>query len=670
MKELRKKLWAKLLAAVLLFLLLTAVLTSAALTVVLAKHGAYDGGTAEGYAQGYVNDEADLVTGRILSIETTDVGIYLSDELAEEFDGQEPSNFAFVVTSATGTPIYTYGDTGSFLYEKSWSIERARYGEIWTRTGIYATQEQLEQTIAQMEAQGSNIVSYVWNETTQLATIQYHPRQIMDVIKVTGGLDASFPQRDNVFYIYRVLHFGTPLRYWLIAIAAVGALCSLLLAVFLCSGAGRRTGDDELHETFLDRMPLGCYFLLTALLGFIPRWLVRMGEHHYSCHTAVAIAALILALIVSVVLLLGLLLTLCTRLKQRGWWRNTLIYRVLRPAAKALWRGLCALWRNLPLYWKSGIVWLVLCVVEGLAFWERLPVVWLLEKLLLTPLLIACIIFLRRLQRGAESISGGDYSYQIDVSHMPQLLREHGQQLNHIGDGLQHAVEECMRSERMKAELITNVSHDIKTPLTSIINYVDLLKKEGLTSENAPEYLDVLDRQTARLKKLTEDLIEASKASTGNVSVLLEATDLNVVLSQALGEYENRLERAKLEVVTKLTDTPAMAQADGKLLWRIFDNLLGNICKYAMPGTRVYLRTYCSGDKVLAEFKNISAQELDIAPEELMERFVRGDASRNTEGSGLGLSIASSFAELQGGALRLSVDGDLFKATVVLNTIQ
>ncbi len=670
MKELRKKLWAKILAAVLLFLLLTAALTSAALTVVLAKCGAYDGGTAESYAQGYVNDEADLVTGRILSIETTDVGIYLSDELAGEFDGQEPSNFAFVVTSATGTPIYTYGDTGSFLYEKSWSIERTRYGEIWTRTGIYATQEQLEQTIAQMEAQGSNIVSYVWNETTQLATIQYQPRQIMDVIKVTGGLDASFPQRDNVFYIYRVLQFGTPLRYWLIAIAAVGALCSLLLAVFLCSGAGRRAGDDELHETLLDRMPLGCYFLLTALLGLIPRWLVRMGEHHYSCHTAAAIAALILALIVSVVLLLGLLLTVCTRLKQRGWWRNTLIYLVFRPAAKAIWRGLCALWRYLPLYWKSGIVWLVLCIIEGIAFLDRAPVVWLLEKLLLTPVFIACIIFLRRLQRGAESISGGDYSYQIDVSHMPQLLREHGQQLNHIGDGLQHAVEECMRSERMKAELITNVSHDIKTPLTSIINYVDLLKKEGLTSENAPEYLDVLDRQTARLKKLTEDLIEASKASTGNVSVLLEATDLNVVLSQALGEYENRLERAKLEVVAKLTDTPAMAQADGKLLWRIFDNLLGNICKYAMPGTRVYLRTDCSGDKVLAEFKNISAQELDIAPEELMERFVRGDASRNTEGSGLGLSIASSFAELQGGALQLSVDGDLFKATVVLNAIQ
>lgn len=662
MKELRKKLWAKLLAAVLLFLLLTAVLTSAALTVVLAKHGAYDGGTAEGYAQGYVNDEADLVTGRILSIETTDVGIYLSDELAEEFDGQEPSNFAFVVTSATGTPIYTYGDTGSFLYEKSWSIERARYGEIWTRTGIYATQEQLEQTIAQMEAQGSNIVSYVWNETTQLATIQYQPRQIMDVIKVTGGLDASFPQRDNVFYIYRVLQFGMPLRYWLIAIAAVGALCSLLLAVFLCSGAGRRAGDDELHETFLDRMPLGCYFLLTALLGLIPRWLVRMGEHHYSCHTAVAIAALILALIVSVVLLLGLLLTLCTRLKQRGWWRNTLIYRVLRPAAKALWRGLCALWRNLPLYWKSGIVWLVLCVVEGLAFWERLPVVWLLEKLLLTPLFIACIIFLRRLQRGAESISGGDYRYQIDVSHMPQLLREHGQQLNHIGDGLQHAVEECMRSERMKAELITNVSHDIKTPLTSIINYVDLMEKEEIDNPKVQEYLEVLDRQSARLKKLIEDLMEASKASTGNIKVELEECDATVMLTQVVGEFEDRAKKNDLDIVVSSPEPPANIMADGRHLWRVIDNLMSNICKYAQPGTRVYIDLEKYNGMVIMTFRNTSRYQLNISSEELMERFVRGDSSRNTEGSGLGLSIAQSLTALMGGNFAIQIDGDLFKA--------
>ena len=666
MKTLRKKLWAKLLAAVLLFVFLTAALAAAVLTLVLARYGVYSGGGMDAYCESYVSERADEITGRVLSLEATDRGIYLNDELAEEFDGQEPSNFAFTVSSATGTEIYTYGSTDHLLYAKTWSIERTSNSQHLTRTTKYASEEALDRAIAAMEANGNHIVIYTWDPDTKLATIKYQRSMVVDVLKVTGGLDAAFPESDNVYYVYHVLKFGTPLRVALPIFAAAGLLCAITLAIFLCSGAGRRTGDDELHETFLDRMPLGCYFLLTALLALIPRWLLRMAQSHDTCHPVWAIAALILALLVSVVLLLGLLLTLCIRLKQRGWWRNTLIYRVLRPACKRLWHGLCALWRYLPLYWKSGIVWLVLCLIEGVAFAERIPLLWIAEKILLTPALIACVIFLRRLQKGAERIGSGDLDYQIDVSHMPHLMRRHGEQLNHISDGLQHAVEEQMRSERMKAELITNVSHDIKTPLTSIVSYVDLLKKDGLQSEKAPEYLEVLDRQSARLKKLTEDLIDASKASTGNVKVQLESADLNVVLSQALGDYESRLEQAKLEPVVKLTDAPAEVWADGKLLWRVFDNLLGNICKYALPNTRVYFRTGVDGAAAFAEFKNISAQALDIAPEELMERFVRGDASRSTEGSGLGLSIAQSLMELQGGELRLTVDGDLFKATVKL----
>lgn len=666
MKTLRKKLWAKLLAAALLFVFLTAALASAVLTLVLARYGVYSGAGTDAYCESYVSERADEITGRILSLETSDTGIYLKDELAGEFDGQEPSNFAFTVASATGTSIYSYGSTDDLTYEKSWSVERTRYGEEQTRITCYSSQEAVDQALVAMELNGSRILSCSWDAGTKLAIISYQQGRIAEVLKLTGGIDASFPVQDNVFYVCRILQFGTPLRIALPVLAGVGLLLSVALLVFLGSGAGRRAGDDELHETFLDRMPLGCYFLLTALLALIPRWLLRMAQSHDTCHPVWAIAALILALLVSVVLLLGLLLTLCIRLKQRGWWRNTLIYRVLRPACKRLWHGLCALWRYLPLYWKSGIVWLVLCLIEGVAFAERIPLLWIAEKVLLTPALIACVIFLRRLQKGAERIGSGDLDYQIDVSHMPHLMRRHGEQLNHISDGLQHAVEEQMRSERMKAELITNVSHDIKTPLTSIVSYVDLLKKDGLQSEKAPEYLEVLDRQSARLKKLTEDLIDASKASTGNVKVQLESADLNVVLSQALGEYESRLEQAKLEPVVKLTDAPAEVWADGKLLWRVFDNLLGNICKYALPNTRVYFRTGVDGAAAFAEFKNISAQALDIAPEELMERFVRGDASRSTEGSGLGLSIAQSLMELQGGELRLAVDGDLFKATVKL----
>ena len=217
----------------------------------------------------------------------------------------------------------------------------------------------------------------------------------------------------------------------------------------------------------------------------------------------------------------------------------------------------------------------------------------------------------------------------------------------------------------MKTELITNVSHDIKTPLTSIVNYVDLLSKEDIQPEKAKEYVVVLGRQSARLKKLTEDLVEASKASSGSMAVHLAATDVNVLLSQMAGEYVERLEAAQLEPVFKPDPAQPKIQADGKLLSRVLGNLFSNICKYAMPGTRVYFESAVENGVVAMRFKNISRYELDIPAEELMARFVRGDRSRHTEGSGLGLSIAQSLTELQGGTFRVAVDGDLFKAELI-----
>ena len=221
-----------------------------------------------------------------------------------------------------------------------------------------------------------------------------------------------------------------------------------------------------------------------------------------------------------------------------------------------------------------------------------------------------------------------------------------------------------MKSERTKTELITNVSHDIKTPLTSIVNYVDLLKGLEIENECAKEYLDVLDRQSQRLRKLTEDLVEASKASAGSIPMELERTDAELLLTQALGEYEDRFRELQLEPVSRLSAGNTTIMADGKLLWRVFDNLLSNICKYSLPGTRVYLNTEVQNGYITVSFKNISRYALDISSEELMERFVRGDASRSTEGSGLGLSIARSLTTLQGGTFQISIDGDLFRADI------
>lgn len=240
-------------------------------------------------------------------------------------------------------------------------------------------------------------------------------------------------------------------------------------------------------------------------------------------------------------------------------------------------------------------------------------------------------------------------------------FKKHGENLNRIGEGIARAVDERTKSERFKTELITNVSHDIKTPLTSIINYVDLLEKEELENPPAREYVEVLNRQSHRLKKLIEDLMEASKASTGNLAVNMECCEAGVFLMQVLGEYEEKIGLANLELVTRTAEEPIYIMVDGRHFWRVIDNLMSNVCKYAQPGTRVYIDLLATTTEVCFIFRNTSKYQLNITGEELMERFVRGDSSRNTEGSGLGLNIAKSLTELMGGKLVLVIDGDLFK---------
>jgi signal transduction histidine kinase len=359
------------------------------------------------------------------------------------------------------------------------------------------------------------------------------------------------------------------------------------------------------------------------------------------------------------------ILNLCVRKKTHTLVSSSLIHRF----GKTLVHLAGQLVRYLPLLWKVAIAYGILCLLElfglYLFFWGEsgLYVLWFLEKLVLGALVAYVALAFHRLKCGAEAIAAGDYNTQVDEKHLVLDFKDTAETLNHIQDGMSAAVDSRMKSERLKTELITNVSHDLKTPLTSIVSYVDLLKQEPVGSPAAGEYLEVLDRQSARLKKLIEDLVEASKASTGNITVQAEALDLSLLLGQALGEYNERLLVAQLSPVIKAPETPVTVFADGRLLWRIFDNLLGNAVKYALPGTRLYV-TVTADTQATVTFRNISREPLDVSADELMERFVRGDSSRHTEGSGLGLSIARSLSESMGGTFQLSLDGDLFKATV------
>ena len=268
------------------------------------------------------------------------------------------------------------------------------------------------------------------------------------------------------------------------------------------------------------------------------------------------------------------------------------------------------------------------------------------------------------LLESAKRMSKGDLDTQVDDRMLIGGFREFAERLNDLAGVAVIAAQKQLKSERMKTELITNVSHDIKTPLTSIINYVDLLQKPH-TEDQQAQYLEVLDRQSQRLKKLIDDLMEMSKASTGNMSVDIETVDAAEAVNQALGEFADKLERAQLMPVFRQPEEQVLMLADGRLVWRIMSNLLGNAVKYALPGTRIYLDLLQMDGKVVISMKNISREELNVHADELMERFVRGDASRNTEGSGLGLNIAQSLMELQKGQLQILVDGDLFKVTLI-----
>lgn len=509
-------------------------------------------------------------------------------------------------------------------------------------------------------------------------------------IVVTLTANPSLPKEDEYALIYHQAEQLYDNRNVIPVICCTGTILALLCFIFLLCSAGHKNGREGITPSAIHEIHLDVYTVVVAVGAFTGLYLAF--EWIGMNPGMINLIVLVVLFAAEVIWCTLYFMELAIRLKMGKWWQNTILYRVFRffgRFCKRVFRGIVKLIRGIPMVWRTALLCLAVCVAEffGLILFYNDRVVllffWAIEKFILCGAITFVALMCKELQEGSEALADGDLNYKLDTSHMVLSFKEHGENLNSIGEGISAAVEQRMKSEHLKTELITNVSHDIKTPLTSIINYADLIGKEvsgdvkdtgdGAGTETAQEreqhiseYAEVLLRQSQKLKKLLDDLLEASKATTGNLEVHPEVCDVSVLLSQAVGEYEQRFSEKKLETIVKQPEETVKVMADGRHLWRVFDNLLNNIYKYAQAGSRVYLNVEHDGQNANIIFRNMSAYPLEMSPEELEERFTRGDRSRHMEGNGLGLSIAKSLTELQKGDMEIVTDGDLFKVVITL----
>ena len=442
----------------------------------------------------------------------------------------------------------------------------------------------------------------------------------------------------------------------------IAGITALACFVFLICSAAHRSGTEDCVLLRQDKMPYDLYLPSAILLGTgLCAMLVECVAYELNTVKAVA-AALIMACLAGV--FMALCMTTAARIKTGTLFKNTLISRLCTGVGM----GASSMLSSISGAWRFSLAFAGYLLINALLSYRFFTRGGFLAFLLLIAvnggalyLLLNMIRQMRTLSAAGQAMANGDLSYCVDTSDMKREFREHGENLNSIGRGMAIAVNERMKSERFKTELITNVSHDLKTPLTSIVTYIDLLQKEDIQDEKAKEYIDTIARQSKKLKKLTEDLIDASKASSGALNVNMERVNISELLRQSSAEYGERMEAVNITPVVNMPEEDIYVRADGRLLWRVVENLLQNICRHGMPGTRAYLEARTENGRAVVSFKNISQQQLNIPVEELLKRFVQGDESRSRGGSGLGLSIAESLTELMKGKLKLSLDGDLFK---------
>ena len=450
-------------------------------------------------------------------------------------------------------------------------------------------------------------------------------------------------------------------------VALIGGLVLLLISFgYLILVSGRKERDGEVFLTGIDRIYNDVQSLFVLIAAGMSIAIVGNIGFRYGRYSPELI---IIMIIFAIDVAIGMIyfFSMLRQFKKGILLRNTLIYKFFRNGI-----NMVRMYFNEKLFkpWILGLM-LLYGLINGVLFMLAIDHEFIVAVLFIIPFNAIAVYYafktlksLSMVMDAAKEISEGNLDYEIDQSQIAMEFLDFARNIGSIQGGLKNAVNDAIKGERMKTDLITNVSHDLKTPLTSIINYVDLLKQEEINNEKASGYLNILDEKSDRLKQLIEDLIEASKASSGNIAITTEQVDLHELIIQACGEYEEKIERAKLDIRITAPEEKIIILADGKYMWRIVENIMSNVLKYSMANSRVYINIEESNGYGLLTMKNISAYPLDIDPTQLTERFIRADESRTTEGSGLGLSIAQSLTSIQGGRFNIEIDGDLFKVMV------
>lgn len=565
----------------------------------------------------------------------------------EDPEGQEnsqaPSNIQYYVENTTTRQRYTN------LGVKSYSAAQRMVQNDQDLTFLYVGERKFNIMVANTEYVMNEAAGQWFLDTTFLGSGE----------RVLLAVNLDYPIGDDVQEARQAFEKREPMLLASMIGGTVSIVLLMGLLVLAILTAGRQERGGRLYLTGFDRIPTEIAAGLCLIAAIVWYLLVTEAVRSYLALLFSGRGSLILTAVPEYGIFLFSVLSLARRRKGQTLWSNSVCYAVIEGCRQAY-----SAKRNSQRLLVSYVVFFALNILF-LRFFGLSGIVMALV------LDMAVLLYLMRdevgkqnVREGLYQISKGRLDYRIDTRAMTGESLEMSQAVNEMGDGLQKAVESMVKNERLKAELITNVSHDIKTPLTSIINYVDLLKREELKNQRAIEYIRVLDQKSQRLKQLTEDLIEASKISSGNVEMHMEKLNLRQMLWQAYGECAERLEESGVEMEVSLERQPVMILADGRQLWRVFENLLGNMSKYAMPGTKARLEMKCLEGEAQILFWNVSRQKLEMSAQELQERFVRGDLSRSTEGSGLGLSIAKSLTELMEGTFQVSLEGDGFQITL------